>query len=87
MIMPLYLTLYLFYTQLQLTHIRCMMMDDKSKCFEVNIRPFRMPPVSNRCTLTPSIRQYIICSCTTSIDEAMPPSLVLLRAEKRPSSC
>ena len=47
---------------------------DKCKCFEVYIRPFRMPPVSNRCTLTPSIRQYFICSCRPDIDEAMPSS-------------
>ena len=58
-----------------------MMMVDKSKCFEAYIRPFRMPLVSNRCLLTPSIRQYFICSCTPDMDEAMPPSLVLLRAE------
>ena len=58
--------------------IRCMIHGHKSKCFEVNIRPFRVPLVSNQCSLTPSIRQYIVCSCTTDIDDAMPPSLTLL---------
>ena len=37
-----------------------------------------MPLVSNRWSLTSSIRQYIICSCTTYTDEAMVASLLLL---------
>ena len=83
--MTLYLTLSLFY--LATDHeVRYIDGWQKSKCFEANFRPFCVLLLSNRCSLTPSIRQYIVCSCTTDIDDAMPPSLTLLYGRRRPLS-
>ena len=50
----------------------------KCKCFVVNLWLFRMLLVSDSSALTLSIRRYIVCSCTPSIGEDIPPSSILI---------